>query len=284
MTDAATRPALTEPAAAPAASASPGASALKSGAAPQGGDLVKRHHWITRAWHWTNAVTVTVLLMSGLMIFNAHPRLYWGAYGANPDPAWLDLTGRTGRPFPGWATIPSHYSLSDARLWHFAFGWLLMAGIAGYLLWSLVSGHLKRDLAPRKAELAPAHVWADIKDHARLRLPTGAAALRYGILQKLAYGGVLLVLLPGMILTGLTMSPGMNAAWPWLLELFGGRQSARSLHFVFAGGLVAFFFVHIAMVLLAGPFNELRSMLSGWYRLPAERPVTRPVTRPAEDA
>ena len=265
---------MTDPAAPPARTDQP---ALHDGAALQGGDLVKRHHWITRVWHWTNAVTVTVLLMSGLMIFNAHPRLYWGAYGANPDPAWLDLTGRTGRPFPGWATIPSHYSLADARLWHSAFGWLLMAAIAGYLLWSLVSGHLKRDLAPRQAELAPAHIWADIKAHAVLRLPTGAAAARYNILQKLAYGGVLLVLLPGMILTGLTMSPAMNAAWPWVLDLLGGRQSARSLHFLCAGGLVAFFAVHITMVLLAGPLNELRSMLSGWFRLPAERTIAPPV-------
>ena len=242
-------------------------------AVPQGGDLVKRHHFITRAWHWTNVVTVTIMLMSGLMIFNAHPRLYWGAFGANPDHAWLDLTGSTGRPFPGWATIPTNYSLADARLWHFAFGWLLMIAIAGYLLWSLVSGHLRRDLAPSAAELAPVHIWQDIKNHARLKLPTGAAALRYNILQKLAYGGVLLVLLPGMIVTGLTMSPGMNAAWPWVLDLLGGRQSARSLHFLCAAGLVAFFLVHIAMVVLAGPLNELRSMLSGWYRLPVERPA-----------
>ncbi len=240
-------------------------------AVAQGGDLVRRHHLVTRLWHWTNLVAVTVMLMSGLMIFNAHPRLYWGAFGANPDHAWLDFTHvGGGRPFPGWATIPSGYSLADARLWHFAFGWLLMIAIAGYLLWSLISGHIKRDLAPRAAELAPAHIWDDIKDHARLKFPTGLAALRYNILQKLAYGSVLFLLLPGMILTGLTMSPGMNAALPWLLDVLGGRQSARSLHFLCAAGLVAFFIVHIAMVVLAGPINELRSMLSGWYRLPAE--------------
>ena len=240
-------------------------------AGPHGGDLVRRHSLVTRLWHWTNVVAVTVMLMSGLMILNAHPRLYWGAFGANPDRAWLDFTHvGGGRPFPGWATIPSGYSLADARLWHFAFAWLLMIAIAGYLLWSLISGHLKRDLAPRAAELAPAHIWDDIKDHARLRFPTGVAALRYNILQKLAYGSVLFLLLPGVILTGLTMSPAMNAAWPWVLALLGGRQSARSLHFLCAAGLVAFFIVHIAMVVLAGPINELRSMLSGWYRLPIE--------------
>ena len=245
--------------------------AQSEAAPPQGGDLVKRHHLVTRLWHWTNVVTVTVMLMSGLMIFNAHPRLYWGKFGANPDRAWLDLSHVSGgRPFPPWATIPSNYSLADARLWHLAFAWLLAVAIAAYLVWSLVSGHIKRDLAPRRAELAPAHVWHDIKDHARLRFPTGIAALRYNILQKLAYGSVLFVLLPGIILTGLTMSPGMNAAMPWLLDIFGGRQSARSLHFLCAGGLFAFFLVHIAMVVLAGPINEVRSMLTGMYRLPGK--------------
>ncbi len=245
--------------------------AVAAPALPQGGDLVRRHHLITRLWHWTNVVTVTVMLMSGLMIFNAHPRLYWGKFGANPDHPWLDLSKvRGGVPFPPWITIPSNYSLADARLWHFAFGWLLMAAIVCYLVWSLISGHIKRDLAPKVAELAPSHLWHDIKQHAQLKFPTGIAALQYNILQKLAYGGVLFVLLPGIILTGLTMSPGMNAALPWLLDIFGGRQSARSLHFLCAGGLAGFFVVHIAMVVLAGPINEVRSMLTGNYRLPGK--------------
>ena len=252
---------------------------------PKGGDLVRRHALATRLWHWTNVATVTVMLMSGLMIFNAHPRLYWGHYGSNaaghPDPAWLDLSHINGGvPFPPAVTIPSHYSLADARLWHFAFAWVLGTALVLYLGWGLVRGHLRRDLAPSLPELAPAHLWHDIKEHARLRFPTGAEALNYNVLQKLAYGTVLLVLLPGIILTGLTMSPGLNAAFPWLVELFGGRQSARSLHFLCAVGLVAFFLVHIAMVVLAGPINEVRSMLTGWYRLPRERAV--PLESPRE--
>jgi len=248
--------------------------------APRGGDWVRRHHPVTRLWHWTNVFVVTVMLMSGLMIFNAHPRLYWGHYGANakghPDPAWLDLSHiNNGVPFPGAVTIPSTYSLADARLWHFAFAWVLVVCLALYLGWSLIGGHLRRDLAPRAAELAPAHLWHDIRQHARLRFPTGAAALHYNVLQKLAYGGVLLVLLPGGILTGLTMSPALDAGLPWLVDLFGGRQSARSIHFLCAAGLVAFFLIHIAMVVLAGPINEVRSMLTGWYRLPPE-PEERP--------
>lgn len=270
---------------------------------PAGGDLVRRHRLSTRVWHWLNAVAAIVLLMSGLMIFNAHPRLYWGEYGANADYAWLEIgatkggatTGSEGavrigqtvirttgllgvwrdgegavqaRAFPDWATIPSYYSLADARLWHMAFAWVLAPGLLLYLLASLANGHLRRDIHIRRAEWVPRALWHDVKDHARLRFPTGAAALRYAPLQKIAYAGVLFGLLPLLIATGLAMSPGMDAAWPLVTEAFGGRQSARSVHFLCAALLVAFVVVHIAMVLVSGPFNQVRAMVTGRYRLP----------------
>ena len=278
---------------------------------PARGPLVFRHRISTRLWHWVNAVTILVLLMSGLTIFNAHPRLYWGQYGANTDGSVfrisntpttgfveigslrIETTGLLGRwtdsngvqqvhAFPSWATIPSMYNLALARRWHLFFAWVLGVSAGAYLVWSLVNGHLRRDLAPRRAELAPSHIWHDIKAHARLRFPTGEAALRYNILQKLAYVGVLLVLIPLVVLTGLTMSPGMNAAWPWLLDLFAGRQSARTLHFVAAVLFVGFIVVHLLMVVLAGPFNEIRSMITGKFRLPVER-ASMPAT-PSENA
>nr|WP_240309446.1 cytochrome b/b6 domain-containing protein ['Sphingomonas ginsengisoli' Hoang et al. 2012] len=254
----------------------------------------------TRLWHWVNAITLLVMLMSGLMIFNAHPRLYWGQYGANYDRAWLEIgsvgergfarvgplkvetTGVLGvwkaengtvqhRAFPHWATIPSSYSLADARIWHLAFAWVLALGLTAYMIVSLVNRHFQQDLRIRAAEVAPRHLWHDIKDHARLRFPTGIAALRYNILQKLAYAGVLFVLLPLIIFTGMTMSPALDSGWSFLIDLFGGRQSARSLHFIAAVLLVGFFIVHIVMVVLAGPINEVRSMITGRYRLPKER-------------
>src|SRR6185369_6228074 len=154
---------------------------------------------------------------------------------------------------------------------HLAFAWVLAFALLGYLVWSLANGHIRRDLHITRTEWSPRHFLADVADHARLRFPTGAAALRYNVLQKLAYCGVLFGLIPLAIGTGLTMSPGFNAVAPWLLDLFGGRQSARSLHFLAALGLVLFVVVHLAMVVLAGPFNEVRSMVTGWYRLPAER-------------
>lgn len=261
---------------------------------------MRRHRLSTRIWHWVNLVALTVMLMSGLMIFNAHPRLYWGQYGANPDRPWLEIgavgdvgavriggltipttgvlgvsTGADGKPnheaFPHWATIPSYYSLADARLWHLAFAWVLAVGLLAYLLWSLANGHIRRDLHITRAEWRRSHVWHDVKAHARLRFPTGAAALRYNVLQKIAYASVLFGLLPLLIATGLAMSPGMDAAWPWLTAIWGGRQSARSVHFLAAFGLVAFVVVHLVMVLLAGPLNEVRSMITGWYRLPRDR-------------
>lgn len=261
--------------------------------------VVIRHLWPTRVWHWVSAVTLFIMLMSGLMIFNAHPRLYWGAYGANQDTAWLqigaadergylrvgsmtlDTTGVLGvwtnpggnevhRAFPFWATIPSSYNLALARLWHLFFAWIFAGGLVLYGLWSLASRHLTRDLLPTRAELAPSHILHDIVAHARLRFPKGEAARRYNVLQKLAYCGVLLVLLPLIVLTGLTMSPALNAAWPWLLDLLGGRQTARSIHFIAAMLIVLFILVHVAMVVLAGPINEVRSMVTGRYRLPKE--------------
>lgn len=273
--------------------------AVDAGIPPRGGDLVRRHRLSTRLWHWTNAFTVFVMLMSGLMIFNAHPRLYWGQYGANYDRAWLqigssrgrgvlildgevyDTTGLLGvwkdpdgieqrRAFPWWATIPSTYSLADARIWHFFFAWVLFFSAAFHLGLSLFNRHFQRDLLPRREELRPRHIWRDIRNHLRLRFPKGAAALQYNVLQKLAYLLVLIGLIPLLILTGLTMSPGVNAAWPWLLDLFGGRQSARSIHFLCAAAMLLFIVVHLIMVLLAGPFNEIRSMITGRYRLPKE--------------
>jgi Ni/Fe-hydrogenase b-type cytochrome subunit len=240
---------------------------------PQGGDLVYRHRRSTRIWHWLNALTVFVMLMSGMMIFNAHPRLYWGEYGANPDRAWLAISGTRAAPaFPGWATIPTGYDLAGARSWHFLFAWLLVVPGLLYGLWSFRNRHIQRDLAPTREQLSPRHVWRDVKDHARLRFPTGAAARHYNILQKTSYLGILFLLLPLAVLTGLTLSPGMDSAWPWLLDLFGGRQSARSLHFIAATLIAAFILVHLVMVVLAGPINEIRSMITGRYRLPREKP------------
>ncbi len=262
--------------------------------------VVYRHRLPTRIWHWLNAAVILVILMSGLMIFNAHPRLYWGQYGANPDHAWLQIdnsgdqgvlrvgdrtfrtTGFLGvwrgpgdetvyTAFPGWLTLPSTYDLAMARHWHLTFAWLLVTAIVAFWIFGLISRHIQQDLLPDRRELRPRHILQDMKNHALLRFPRGEAARRYNTLQKLSYLGVVFGLIPLQILTGLAMSPAMDAAWPWLLFVFGGRQSARSIHFIGAMLIVIFVLVHLLMVALVGPINEIRSMITGRYRLPQER-------------
>lgn len=254
-----------------------------------------------RITYWVNALVLLVLLMSGLQIFNAHPALYIGAKSDFSDPimamgpvqegdsvkgvttlfGWqFDTTGVFGlagdensgyqdRGFPWSVTLPGHRDLSMGRRWHFFFAWLFLFNGLAYLLWSLGSGHLRRDLAPSGQELK--HIGASIWDHARLRFPKGEEAKRYNVLQKLAYLGVALILLPLMLLTGLAMSPGMDAAFPLLIDMFGGRQTARTIHFVSASLVVLFVLVHIVMVLISGVWNNLRSMITGRYVIePAE--------------
>lgn len=230
---------------------------------------IHRHALTTRLWHWITAVSVFILIGSGLMILNAHPQLYWGHYGANFDQPWFRVgwifdKGRV----PGWLTIPESYNLALARRWHLSFALVLAFGLLAFMTVSLINRHFSRDLRVRAAQLAPDHLVADIRDHLAFRFHDPADPGRYNILQKLSYVGVIFGLLPLMILTGLAMSPGMDAGWPWLVDLFGGRQSARSIHFIATMVLVTFIVVHLALVILAGAWNEVRSMITGWWRMP----------------
>lgn len=226
---------------------------------------IVRHRLFTRIWHWINAVAVIVMIGSGLMIFNAHPRLYWGHYGANFDVAWLELPR-----FPGWLTIPSQYSLAIARHWHLFFALVLAFGLLAFMIVSLINRHFQRDLRIRRDELKPAHLRDDLKAHWNLRFHDPANPTAYNIFQKSSYAGVIFILLPLLILSGLALSPGMDAAWPWLTDIFGGRQSARSVHFIAMGLISLFTIVHLTLVILAGPLNEVRSMITGKWKVPEE--------------
>lgn len=266
--------------------------------------FIRRHSVVTRLTHWLNVLCLSFLLLSGLQIFNAHPELYWGHYGANGDPAVLTIgsdedagapsgflrvaglqiptTGvlgvsnvdgePTARAFPSWATIPSFQDLAAGRRWHFFFAWLFVINGILYLGFGLLSGHFRRDLAPKVYELSPRHLGREVLDHARLRFPAGEEARHYNALQKLTYLAVIVVLLPLMVLTGLTMSPGVDAALPSLVDIFGGRQSARTIHFITASALVIFVIVHVAMVVLSGTWNNIRSMITGRYAIQEKGP------------
>jgi thiosulfate reductase cytochrome b subunit len=255
--------------------------------------LIYRQRLMTRLTHLVWAVCLFFLLLTGLQIFNAHPALYIGDQsGFEFDNAILTITARQGdtglqgvttvfghdlnstgllgafgdeaRAFPAALTIPSYQSLATGRTIHFFFAWVLVGTLVLWLLASALNGHL-RQLIPTRADLRALPL--DLANHARLRFHRTA---RYNVLQKLAYAGVLFGALPVMIATGLAMSPGFNATAPWLLELLQGRQTARTLHFVTMLALVAFFFIHMAMILAAGPLNELRSIITGWYRTDVE--------------
>ena len=254
----------------------------------------RRHSALMRVTHWINVVCFTLLLMSGLQIFDAHPALYVGDISDFDHPTVsvvarqtenglvgettilghsFDTTGVLGlsnedgqisqRAFPSWITIPSYLDLATGRRWHFFFAWLLVLNGLIYFAWGCASRHFGRDLLPTRAELG--HIGREVLEHLRLRFPRGEAARRYNVLQQLAYLVVVFVPFPLMILTGLTMSPGVDSAVPQLLTLFGGRQTARLIHFLAASGLVLFVVVHLVLVLVSGVWNNLRSMVTGRY-------------------
>ncbi len=270
---------------------------------PAKGPLVYRQSIWTRLTHWAWVICLFFLLLSGLQIFNAHPALYIGEQsGFEFDNAVLrigavntsegprgrtvilgqsfDTTGVLGMSgpetspsytaFPGAVTIPSYRDLATGRVVHFFFGWVLVGTLFVWFLASFINGHLRRDIVPRGRDLGG--VPRDALDHARFRFRHGRA---YGPLQKLSYFAVFFILFPLIVLTGLTMSPGMDSAWPWLLDIFGGRQTARTIHFVVMVLLVLFFLVHVVMVVLAGPINEMRSMITGWYRTSPGTPAEK---------
>jgi thiosulfate reductase cytochrome b subunit len=258
---------------------------------------IYRHRLVVRITHWINVLCLTLLLMSGLQIFNAHPALYWGqksdfnhplvamTAARAPDGHPIGLTTVFGHPFtttgvlglsadpqggepaargfPSWATIPSYQDLATGRAWHFFFAWLFVLNGLFYVVYSLLTRHVSRDLVPSSYQLGG--IGHTILEHLRFRFPKGEEAKHYNVLQKLTYLAVIFVLVPVIILAGLTMSPQMDASQPWLLVVFGGRQSARTVHFLVATALLLFVLVHVFMVLVSGVWNNLRSMITGRY-------------------
>ena len=225
----------------------------------------KRHGLVTRLWHWLNLVCVVILFMSGLTISNAHRYLYWGEWGFSPEQAWTVVPR-----FPGWMTIPTNYNLAEARDWHILMAWPFAVGLLVMWIAIVVSGHFWRDIRTHLLEWKPSAIRHDIAQH--LKLNFDHEGVKYNFLQKLAYGVVLGIFLPGMVFSGLAISPGFEPAAPWLVDLFGGRQSARSIHFIFSWGLFAFFVIHLALVILAGPIGQIRDMITGGTKKAGEQP------------
>lgn len=254
-------------------------------------ERVYRHRLPVRISHWLNVPILIILIMSGLQIFNAHPALYWDDRSDREHPFLsirpmktetgemrgittilgykFDTTGILGysngkrRAFPAWATIPSAKVLAMGRQWHLFFAWLLVINGLFFVVYALISRHAARDLAPTGKDLRG--IGKAVKDHLVFRHPTGEEAKRYNVLQKLAYVVILFVVAPLIVLTGLTMSPTIDTAFPWLLTMFGGRQAARTIHFIACFTFVGFIVIHVLEVILTGFFNNIRSMVTGWF-------------------
>jgi thiosulfate reductase cytochrome b subunit len=235
--------------------------------------------WL-RILHWFLAASVLTLAVSGFVILMAHPRLYWGKAGNDLTPALLELPIGRNYKHGGWVAGTTFFSGAEpvvsavrtynifnqngwGRSLHFLAAWFLCATGLIYFIAGLVSGHLWRDIVPRLRDLAPRLLWQDILKHLRLPLPRASGGPPYGPLQRLTYAVVLFMMLPLMVLTGLTMSPAVTAAVPGLLDLFGGSQSARTLHFFSFAALVLFFIVHVAMVVLTGFKRQIRAITIG---------------------
>jgi len=268
-----------------------------------GSYLYDRHALPVRIMHWINVVALTVLFMSGLQIFNAHPALNFGksSYDGKPPVleigarqnekgaltgvtrlfgAEFDTTGFLGvthaaggqlapSTFPGWMMLPGPQWLSMARSWHFFFAWVFVINGLLFVLYAVLSRHLARDLAPTREDLRG--IGASIRDHVRFRHPAGEASKRYNVLQKLAYLIIIFVLLPLAILMGFAMSPWLDSLFGGWVDVVGGRQSARSIHFIVAWLLVAFVAIHVFEVIITGLWNNLRSMITGRYRVTPEK-------------
>ena len=274
---------------------SPRVEPQRAGTAP----LYRRHALAVRVMHWVNVVALTLMFMTGLQIFNSHPALYWGNSSYSGRPAWLEIgaiddehgapagytrilghefrtTGVLGlstdggrmyaQGFPSWLTVPSHQWLSMARTWHFFFAWVFLINGLCYVAYAVFSRHLARDLLPTRDDIRG--IGSSVLDHIRFRHPTGDAAKRYNVLQKFAYLSVIFVLLPLIVLMGLGLSPRLDTLFGGWVGWFGGRQSVRSIHFIVAWTLVAFVVIHVFEVIVTGLWNNLRSMITGRYRVP----------------
>jgi thiosulfate reductase cytochrome b subunit len=254
-------------------------------------ERVYRHRLPVRISHWLNVPFLIILIMSGLQIFNAHPALYWSDR-SDRDQSVLsirpvqsesgevkgittilghqfDTTGVLGysdgmrRAFPAWATIPSAKWLAMGRQWHLFFAWLFVFNGLIFTAYAFASRHATRDLAPTGKDFHD--IGKSLKDHLVLRHPSGKEAKRYNVLQKLAYVTVLFIVAPLIVLTGLAMSPTIDAAFPWILTILGGRQAARTIHFIACFSFVGFILIHVLQVILTGFFNNIRSMVTGWF-------------------
>jgi len=213
-----------------------------------------RHSVVVRITHWVTTFIFLALVLSGIAILLAHPRLYWGETGARDGPSLIDL------PLPFVLDVPMR---GPGRYVHFLFAWILLFTGVVYVVDGLLSHHFSRHLLPVRYDLSWKKLRRLMLDHLRLKPAGEEGALSYNLLQRVAYLLVIFVVFPLMFWTGLAMSPAITSVFPSIVTFWGGQQSARTIHFFMACLLVGFLVVHVAMVCLAGFKVRVRAMITG---------------------
>jgi thiosulfate reductase cytochrome b subunit len=223
-----------------------------------------RHSLLVRVTHWLTVIAFFALLITGIEILISHPRFYWGETGnVNTEPLFRI-------PIPSSrSTVPTGYGyvLPDQNGWsrylHFEAAWLLALTGLLYFAYGVVSRHFQRNILPARGDLSWNALSAVMVRHLRFTRPAKADGWSYNALQRLSYAVVVFVLFPLVVWTGLAMSPAIAAAFPSLVTLLGGQQSARTIHFFVSIVLTAFLAVHVAMVIFSGFGSRMRAMLTG---------------------
>ena len=239
-----------------------------------------RHKRWVKGTHWIITVSFLVLAYSGYVILKVHPRLYWGEVGNSLTPALFELPISRNYQHGGWKNNTPFFDDKDspvsmsrnfamwnknswARSLHFLAAWFLVLTGAVYLVTGIFTGHFRNHLWPRVSEFRLRLFWRDLIKHLRMQIPSATNDSQYGLLQKCTYSVVIFFLLPVTVLTGLTMSPAVTAAYPFLLKMFFGAQSARTIHFFASAILVFFLIVHVVMVIKSGFKKQMRAMTIG---------------------
>lgn len=248
---------------------------------PQTNTTRKQGHarWV-RISHWLVTLAFLLLAFSGVEILMVHPRLYWGETGNDLTPALFELPVSRNYKHQGWTQPKAFFSEAGSpvsagrtydifnqngwgRSLHFLAAWLLVTTGIVYLIFGIFSGHFRRNILPARAALTRKNLWKDMSDHLRLLVPTATGGPQYGLLQKITYAGVVFFALPLMVATGLSMAPTITATFPFLLDIWGGFQSARTIHFFATIALLLFLFIHLFMVVRSGFRRQVIAMTTG---------------------
>ena len=231
-----------------------------------------RHSALIRVTHWITVLAFLTLLLTGVEILISHPRFYWGETGNVRTAPLFKLPIPSSR-----ATVPTGYGyvLPDQNGWsrhlHFQSAWLLVGTGLLYVLYGLFQGHFRRSLIPSRADASPRAISKIVARHLRFKPASSDEAESYNALQRLTYLLVIFVLFPLVIWTGLAMSPAVVSAIPATVTVFGGQQSARTIHFFVSIFLVLFLFVHIVMICVSGFRKRMRAMIVGRSMRQTER-------------